>query len=518
MKQLYSWQKDCLRLWFENGCRGVVGVATGAGKTRLALEAAARLRYSLPSESLRVRIVVPRIFLALQWKSEIAAYFGIHEREIGLWFGGRKDKYDRSFMVYVLDSARACVSRHILEDVNAGVHVFLICDEVHHFGSVENAHIFDFVPHTPSGSVFSLGLSATPESERFADIIEPAIGPIIFRYGIEETTKQHITAPYQIFNVAVPFLIEEQAEYDELTERIIRAESALKHICPNFIAIGRVDYIRNLNRLIRDGGRAADVANHLKRLYFLRKRTLVLAESRVACGMVLVSLLTVECKAIIFSERISIANRLYKSLNELFPEKIGIYHSAMRREQKEFALSRYREGRTRILVCCRALDEGLNVPDTAVAIIVSSSSGELQRVQRLGRVLRKASDGIAKRIFHLYVPNTSESPEYLPGFGVNSEWLIFDEKTEELTHHEYDILSTSVVERLVKDSATDEQISAALRQIEIGRIATDWRLSPESIEQRLNVLERNKPREKNYLAMMLLISRERIRQATASYR
>jgi superfamily II DNA or RNA helicase len=74
-KPLYPWQQECLRLWFENGRRGVACVATGTGKTLLALEAAARLQSGLPGKALHVRVIVPRVFLAHQWKSEIASGF-----------------------------------------------------------------------------------------------------------------------------------------------------------------------------------------------------------------------------------------------------------------------------------------------------------------------------------------------------------------------------------------------------------------------------------------------------------
>jgi superfamily II DNA or RNA helicase len=43
-----------------------------------------------------------------------------------------------------------------------------------------------------------------------------------------------------------------------------------------------------------------------------------------------------------------------------------------------------------VLVSCKALDEGMNVPEAAVAIIASSTASHRQRIQRLGRVLRPA--------------------------------------------------------------------------------------------------------------------------------
>ena len=531
-KKLYGWQQDCLRLWFENGCRGVAGVATGAGKTHLALEAAARLRETLPGKTLRVRIIVPQVFLAHQWKSEIASFFGMHEREIGLWFGGRKDSPDRPFMVYVLNSARYCVSRHILSDIHAGDPVFLICDEAHHFGSKENAHVFDFVPQAKEGDVYSLGLSATPESERFKDVIAPAIGPLFFRYGIEEATRHCITAPYKLFHVSVPFLAEEQAEYDILSDRIAWAKAALLKVCPNFFSTGLADHIRKLDQLIRGGGKAADAAARLKSLYFQRKHILVFAESRVECGLELGRLLTAGQKTIFFTERIATANRLFEGLSSLFPGKAGLYHSAMHPNQKSLSLERYREGRTRMLVCCRALDEGLNVPDTEAAVVISSSAGELQRIQRIGRVLRKTPGNIPKRIFYLYVPTTAESPEYLPGSGAYAEKLYFDVVPGSVRPEgrgdgaagsgdrdvgdvgpggirclEYDRLAGLVMGRLVEDGASEKQVSSAKSQIDKGRIAADWRLPSGEIEKRLEELKHASSQEKNYWTTMLLLAR-----------
>ena len=51
-------------------------------------------------------------------------------------------------------------------------------------------------------------------------------------------------------------------------------------------------------------------------------------------------------------------------------------------------LRMFKKGIFDVLVCCRALDEGLNIPEVEVAIIASSTSSIRQRIQRLGRVLR----------------------------------------------------------------------------------------------------------------------------------
>lgn len=55
-------------------------------------------------------------------------------------------------------------------------------------------------------------------------------------------------------------------------------------------------------------------------------------------------------------------------------------------------LLEYRQGRIQVLVSCRALDEGFNVPETEIGIIAASTATHRQRVQRLGRILRPAGN------------------------------------------------------------------------------------------------------------------------------
>jgi superfamily II DNA or RNA helicase len=54
------------------------------------------------------------------------------------------------------------------------------------------------------------------------------------------------------------------------------------------------------------------------------------------------------------------------------------------------ALDRFSRGELRSLVSARVLNEGIDVPAADVAIIVGSSQGSREYVQRVGRVLRPA--------------------------------------------------------------------------------------------------------------------------------
>ena len=68
----------------------------------------------------------------------------------------------------------------------------------------------------------------------------------------------------------------------------------------------------------------------------------------------------------------------------------------------------FKDGILDVLVSCKSLDEGFDVPDAESAIIVSSSSSIRQRIQRMGRVLRKTDDNKNAKIYTLYSSHTEK--------------------------------------------------------------------------------------------------------------
>ncbi|MGI0015910.1 MAG: DEAD/DEAH box helicase, partial [Nitrososphaera sp.] len=79
----------------------------------------------------------------------------------------------------------------------------------------------------------------------------------------------------------------------------------------------------------------------------------------------------------------------------------GIYHSKRSQVERVQTLSDYRKGKVRVLVTCRALDEGFNVPETEIGIIAASTATYRQRIQRLGRVLRPTRGKTSADIYSL---------------------------------------------------------------------------------------------------------------------
>ena len=77
------------------------------------------------------------------------------------------------------------------------------------------------------------------------------------------------------------------------------------------------------------------------------------------------------------------------------------------RLERDDVLERFRRGDIRTLVSARVLNEGLDVPDADIAVIVGGALGEREHVQRVGRLLRP-SEGKRAVAYELVTRNTIE--------------------------------------------------------------------------------------------------------------
>jgi superfamily II DNA or RNA helicase len=517
--KLHAWQGECLERWLANGCRGVAGVATGAGKTLLALAAVERIAQMPGTAPLRVKIIVPKVFLAHQWRADIIRHLGVARGDISLYCGDIKENPEKPFVIYVLNTARFCVSRHILREMDAGRSVLLICDECHHFGSAVNSRVFDFIARAPADRYFALGLSATPECEGFDASVAPALGPVIYRYGISEATADSVTSGYAIFSIAVDFSPEEGADYEMYSDDIAKARGQLMSAAPYLMSARGAALMRSLQQLQRRDDKIGNLARRLMMLYIRRKEVLHLARSRADCAVGLVKELISDSRIIVFAERIETVELVYSELDALYPGRICRYHSDMDPAVKARALERYRDGERSVIVCCHALDEGLNVPETDAGIILSVGTGERQRIQRVGRVLRRGGAGTIKNLYYIYVSGTSESPEALPELDEDAQLsaraeavrarvpgLRYNSGVGLFYNPEYDLLAERALQALRQRGADTRLLRYADGLIARGAVRSDYLLPPDRCHE---LAESAAPGKRDYYRCMLLLSRAR---------
>ena len=360
-----TWQKQALNIWLP-GMQGVVSVVTGGGKTVFAFLCVQAFRKLHPVG--RVFIVVPTMTLLDQWRVDLQEDFGVPSEEIACFSSQEMAGHACAINLLVINTARRKIQR-IARDPGS----FLIVDECHRAGSTENAKALrgEFAA--------TLGLSATPQREYDTGLEEhvlPVLGPIIYKYGYRSAYRDGIITPFDLINVRVSMLQHEQRRYDKLTKRV-----------------------RILIRRLRSEPNAAS-DSHLKRLLQMRAAVSATAMMRLP---VAVRLLEEHrgARAILFHERVRSAENLFDTLKHR-NHSVCVYHSRVAPEIRRDNLRLFRRGIFDVLISCRALDEGMNVPETTVAIIVSSTASQRQRIQRLGRVLRPAKEKIKAVIYTLY--------------------------------------------------------------------------------------------------------------------
>ncbi len=507
--ELYPWQKECLKAWFNNNCRGIVHVMTGAGKTVLAISAAKQLQSRLGGV-LRIKIIVPQTVLTAQWASALQKFGGISRQEIGFYYGACKCSSSLPYMIYVINSARYTLSRHILEDLEQGCSVFLIADECHHYASEENRKIFDFIPHLSgrSGSLFTMGLSATPYTAGYEQYLVPSLGPEIYRYGLAEATGTALMVPYAIFNIALSFTPVENQRYQEITDKLIYAISSLNTRYPSICKLKGVRFYHALRRLsVQEASpETVKLAKNVLSLIHQRVSVLYCADARISAACSLIDTLPSDSRIILFGERIEQTDLVFNRLSGMFSGQVGRYYSLMDTDAKKSALDRYRSGQIRILVTCRALDEGFDIPSTSVGMVLSSSSVERQRIQRLGRILRKCGTGKIACLYYFYIQNTSERPEYMT---VQAEYkahfltLAYDSQSGCFLHPLYEEASLAVLKTLQEQGKSQEALNEARRCLQLGLLRADWLRDPDE----LNSLKESAPdtRQQNYWICMRLI-------------
>lgn len=367
--ELRKWQKEAFNSWMPN-MKGIVRVVTGGGKTIFAEQCAAMFLDKQPDGI--VIIIVPTLTLQDQWRSSLIAELGVNESDI-LTPTGSPGSTLRRFNILVINSARKGLGKFI--DASR---VMLIVDECHRSGSEENSKSLRNIPAS-----VHLGLSATPEREQddgFLQHMQPVLGDVIYKYDYSQALKDGVICNYELINVKVPMTVEESKIYDEHTRKIARIAAKVK-----------------AGTLEKDSLKLALIA---------RARIGVKVKARLGVSGFLAKKHSSE-RTIIFHESISGCVTLEKVLRKN-GVNCTIYHSNLSEEIRRSNLHEFRLGTFNTLITCRALDEGMNAPETTIAIIASSTTSRRQRIQRLGRVLRPHKNKTQAIIYSLYCTKSEE--------------------------------------------------------------------------------------------------------------
>ena len=360
------YQTESIANWKNSERCGTIVLPTGAGKTHVATMA-------IEMCNRQTLVVVPTLDLMNQWYDLLVSTYNA---EIGLIGGGFYEIGAITVTTY------ASAFRH--QERIGNQFGLIIFDEAHHLPGEGFRYAAEFAI-----APFRLGLTATPERTDGGEIeLERLIGRFVYRLEAQELAGEFL-ADYTIEKIEVDLSDEEREAYQK--ERQIYTDFRRKKNLPYGQEGWRLFLMHSAKS--EDGRRAMKAYRNYKKIALGTESKLhVLQDLLIRHKRDKVLIFTAENEMV------------YQISNDyLIP---SITHETNVKERK-FWLDAFNRGDVLALCTSKVLNEGVNIPDASVAIILSGSGSSREHIQRLGRILRKKDDKQAI-LYEVVARNTSE--------------------------------------------------------------------------------------------------------------
>jgi len=365
-------QQEIIEKWEENGGVGTVMACTGFGKTRCALMEIQKMSDHDPS--MGALVVVPTLYLKEQWEERLE---------------------ERDLLQYCVVEVVNTVVKETFANVD-----LLILDEVHRYNSPVFSQVFDRVDYK-----YIMGLTATlPEGKKY-DLTRRRC-PIFEKVPLREAMQNGWVAPFLVYNLGIDLSYAERKRYEDLNESYHQHFAAFNHNFELAMQCLQDDskarsYARQQNWDFR---RVKMHAAQFIRNVQKRKKLLYNSKTKIKAAKALIQKFS-DRKIISFSQSIAAADKLQRYL----PDRVVTYHSDMTGTEQDEAMESFRDGSNgyHVLSTSKALDQGADLPQIDMALVVSGTSKPLQSIQRLGRTIRKG-DGKRAVIVEIYARDTQD--------------------------------------------------------------------------------------------------------------
>ena len=357
------YQQEALEAWRAAGDRGVVALPTGAGKTLVALAAIEQL-------GVATLVIVPTRVLLDQWARLLATLSSVPI--------GRLGDGDHQVAPITIATYASAVGWAPRIGDRFGL---AIVDEAHHVGAWCPGELFEMLV-APA----RLGLTATPPGDHGA--LGHHVGPVIYALSIAELVGDAL-AEYDTVTIPIELTPAERLTYREARAVFGRAFGAFQRTTPD-------GTWREFVRISQATAHGRDA------LAAWREARGVLAYP-VAKQNALRELLALHAgdRVLVFTGDNTTAYAIARELL-VMPVTCDIG-----RVERAAMLERFRSGEANVLVSSQVLDEGFDVPEAEIAIVVGGTASVRRHVQRVGRVLRPRL-GKRARVYELATQATTE--------------------------------------------------------------------------------------------------------------
>ena len=364
---LRDYQNQALDAWTDNDKCGIIVLPTGSGKTVVGIKAISML--NTPT-----LVVAPTLDLVDQWRTRLKKEF---KTEVGVLGGGEWDL--KALTVSTYDSA------YIHADKLGNRFGLIIFDEVHHLPAAGYRNIAEMF-----AAPYRMGLTATFEREDgLHEELNRLVGGKVFEKKVKDLTGTHLS-PFRLEKIRVELTEEEKEEYEKnqkvFSDYLARIKLTIRSPADFQKLVMRSGRDPNARRALLARNKARDIAyNSISKIGKLSEILKKHNESRI----------------FIFTEHNKLVHIISKQF--LIP---SITYRTTGKERSE-TLDRFRSGVYRAVVTSKVLDEGIDVPDADVGIILSGTGSNRAFIQRLGRILRK-KEGKEAVLYEIVSAETSE--------------------------------------------------------------------------------------------------------------
>ncbi|MEM0198908.1 MAG: DEAD/DEAH box helicase [Desulfurococcaceae archaeon] len=377
--KLRSYQEEALEAWLRNNGSGIIALPTGSGKTLIAVAA-------LVEKSVKTLIIAYTREQLYQWRDFILKYTSIPSSMVGLFYGEEK----RLAPVTVSTYQSAFRNMGILSP-----HFdFLIVDEVHHLP----ADKFKYIAYH-SLAKYKMGLSATPEREDGKHVeLFPLLGNLVYYKSPSELAEQGYLASYEVIVVRVSLTPQERLLYSKIKKQI---ETLMTKLPEEIITMSNRK--ERFKRILKEAYRGNSVAKEILKLYSDLRMLVATSNSKIEKA-VEIALKEIEKgnKIIVFTQYVDQAKTIASRVQ-------GYLLTGETPDQdRKRILESFKTQHKGILVVTTVGDEGIDIPDANVGIIVSGTGSRRQFIQRLGRLLRPKSSGQRAVLYEIVVKHTVE--------------------------------------------------------------------------------------------------------------
>lgn len=373
---LRQYQHQAIANWLKNKGRGTLKMATGSGKTIIALAIATELYQQIGLQILV--IVCPYLHLVNQWARECKK-FNLEPitaiNRIENWQGELSNKLynlnnkSQSFITIITTNS-TLISQGFQSQVKYfSAKTLIVGDEAHNLGSSR------LESSLPRNIGLRLALSATPErqydeigTEALLDYFGAIIRP---EFTLADAIKQGALVHYLYYPIFVELTHPEALLYAKLTKRIGWVLSKNNSFQDNNTL---TSLLTKRSRLVAT---ASNKLNSLKELMLPRLDT---THTLFYCGD---GYLDNDVRQID-----AVTHLLGKELGY----RVNTYTTDTPLEVRENLRCQFESGELQGLVAIRCLDEGVDIPAIKTAVILASTSNHRQFIQRRGRILRPHPD------------------------------------------------------------------------------------------------------------------------------